>query len=68
MKIKEFREKYKTGTKCNAIYSTTFGTSCGTVLDSPMLVNKRYKVAIDSYQNLVPLADIASLTDTGEEW
>lgn len=68
MKISELREEYNSRTKCVAIYSNSFGIQQGTILDRPVLYGKRYKVAIDSYQNMVPLADIVSIKDTKESW
>jgi hypothetical protein len=68
MKISEFRKGYNPKTKHIVIYSTAHGIEQGTILESPIIENKRYKLAIDSYVNLIPLVNVVSIVDTEIPW
>ncbi|WP_287199891.1 hypothetical protein [Pseudoalteromonas sp.] len=68
MTIDEFNGHYDHGTKHTVMYSSAHGAEQGIILDKPVLHKRRYKVAIDSYQNMVPLTDIISIKDTKESW
>ncbi len=68
MKIKTFREEYNPKTKHTVLYTGAYGLEQGTVLDSPVLKGTRYVVAVDSYQNMVPVRNISSIKDTMEKW